>query len=45
MEDVFAIIDIVDGTDWALQVRDKMMAGDTDRRFSIHTETKSLLGA
>ena len=45
MEDVYAIIDIVDGTDWALKVRDNMMAGDTDRRFSIHKESTPLLGA
>ena len=45
MEDVFAIIDIVDGTDMALKVRDNMMAGDTDRRFSIHKESTPLLGA
>ena len=45
MEDVFAIIDIIDGTDWALKVRDKMRSGDEDRRYSIHTETTHLLGA
>jgi len=45
MEDVFAIIDIIDGTDWALKVRDKMRSGDEDRRYSIHIETTHLLGA